>query len=217
MTGNASLRTRPARPGRGALVFLDPELAGSRLEEAALLVALSPLHRVDSRQLRTDLASAGQYAAVVISAHGVPPETGLAGGEKAGPAGLAQALALASGERLTSAELLTCHLPDAFITPSCWSGRLTVRTAIEPLGLPTAALVAGARWVLAGTVAIGSFPTGRLMSAFYERLGAGSAPSAALQHAQVNFLRRRPHTMPGVWAGLTIVGDGFTSLIRRDS
>ena len=163
--------------------------------------------------LRTGLADASRYAAVVISAHGTPPGTSdMPGGGPAGHAGLAQALALTGGERLTAAELLTCRLPDALITPSCWSARLTVRAAVEPLGLPTAALAAGARWVLAGTVDIGDTTTASLMSAFYQRLHAGSTPAAALQHAQVNFLRPRPRTPPGTWAGLTIVGDGFTPL-----
>ena len=85
-----------------------------------------------------------------------------------------------------------------------------VRTAIEPLGLPTAALVAGARRVLAGTVDIGDSPTATLMGAFYQGLSGGLTPAAALQRAQVGLLRSR--TIPGSWAGLTIVGDGFTPL-----
>lgn len=209
----AALRMRPARTGRGTLAFLDPDLPSSPREEAALCAALSPVRRVDSRQLRAGLADASRYAAVVISAHGTPPEAGdMPGGGPAGHAGLAQALALTGGDRLTAAELLTCRLPDALITPSCWSARLTVRAAVEPLGLPTAALAAGARWVLAGTVDIGDTTTASLMSAFYQRLQAGSTPAAALQRAQVNFLRPRPRTTPGTWAGLTIVGDGFTPL-----
>lgn len=183
---------------------------------AALHAALSPVRRVDSRHLRADLADASRYAAVVISAHGTPPGTGESpGGGQGRHAGLAQALDLGDGERLTAAELMACHLPDALITPSCWSGRLMVRAAVEPLGLPTAALAAGARWVLAGTVDIGDSTTASLMGAFYKRLSTGSPPAVALQRAQVSFLRRRPQTAPGTWAGLTIVGDGFTPLGMR--
>ncbi|HUY48889.1 MAG TPA: CHAT domain-containing protein [Streptosporangiaceae bacterium] len=212
----AAVRMRPARTGCGTLAFLDPGLPSSQREEAALRAALSPVRRVDSRQLRTDLADASQYAAVVISAHGTPPgDSEMPGSGRGRHAGLAQALALAGGERLTAAELLTCRLPDALITPSCWSARLTVRAAVEPLGLPTAALAAGARWVLAGTVDIGDTTTASLMSAFYKRLSTGFTPAAALQRAQVSFLRPRPQTTPGTWAGLTIVGDGFTPLGMR--
>jgi CHAT domain-containing protein/tetratricopeptide (TPR) repeat protein len=207
----ASLRTRPARTGRGTLAFLDPELPASRREEAALRASLPPAYLVGARQLRDELADASRYAAVVISAHGTPPAASSRSGEGlAWRAGLGQGLALGGDDRLTAAELLTCRLPDALITPSCWSGRLMVRTAVEPLGLPTAALVAGARWVLAGTVDIGDSPTATLMSAFYQGLSAGLTPAAALQRAQVRMLRSR--TTPGTWAGLSIVGDGFTPL-----
>lgn len=205
----ASLRTRPARAGHGTLAFLDTGLPGWRREEAALRAALAPLHLAGPGELRDRLADATTYAAVVISAHGLPSHTGESGGESREHPNLAQALALGASDRLTAAELLTCRLPDALITPSCWSGRLTVRVGAEPLGLPTAALIAGARWVLAGTVDIGSTPTASLMSAFYRNLNAGLTPAAALQAAQVKFLRIRPHTAPGTWAGLTIVGDGF--------
>ena len=212
----AAVRMRPARTGRGTLAFLDPELPSSGRENVALSAALAPVHRVDSPQLRRELADASQYAAVVISAHGIPPEASeIPGGGREKHAGLAQALALSSSERLTAAELLTCRLPDALITPSCWSARLTVRAAVEPFGLPTAALAAGARWVLAGTVDIGDTTTASLMSTFYEKLGTGATPAAALQRAQVNFLRPRPRAAPGAWAGLTIVGDGFTPLGER--
>lgn len=212
----AAARIRPARKGRGTLAFLDPELPSSRREEAALRAALSPVHQVDSGRLRADLADASRYAAVVISAHGTPPVAGETPNGGGRHTGLAQALALGDGSRLTAAELLTCQLPDALITPSCWSGRLTIRTAVEPFGLPTAALAAGARWVLAGTVDIGDTTTGSLMSTFYKRLNDGLTPAAALQRAQAGFLRSRPRTTPGTWAGLTIVGDGFTPLSAGD-
>jgi CHAT domain-containing protein/tetratricopeptide (TPR) repeat protein len=208
----AALRTRPVRAGRGTLAYLDPELPSSGREDLALRSALAPVRRVDARQLRRELADASSYAAVVISAHGIPHESGgVQGGGRERHAGLAQTLALTGSERLTAAELLTCRLPEALITPSCWSGRLTVRAAVEPFGLPTAALAAGARWVLAGSVDIGDTTTASVMGAFYDKLGAGATPAAALQRAQVSFLRSRPRTTPGTWAGLTIVGDGFTS------
>jgi CHAT domain-containing protein/uncharacterized protein len=210
-----AVRSRPARRGHGTLAFIDSGLPSSRREEAALLGALSPVHRVGPGQLRAGLADASRYAAVVISAHGTPPEAGETPGGRGRHTGLAQALALGADDRLTAAQLLTCHLPDALITPSCWSGRLTIRTAVEPFGLPTAALAAGARWVLAGTVDIGDPTTASLMSTFYKRLKDGLPAAAALQQSQAGYLRSfrpRPRTPPGTWAGLAIVGDGFTPL-----
>lgn len=213
MTLWTALRMRPHRPGRGTLAFLDPELPSSRREAAALLTALSPVRQVDARQLRRELTDSSTYAAVVISAHGTPPGTGDAPGEKRREhPGLAQGLALAHGDLLTAADLLTCRLPEAVITPSCWSARLMVRAAVEPLGLPTAALAAGARWVLAGAVDINDSTTASVMSAFYAALKAGSTPAGALRSAQAGLLRRRQQAAPGTWAGLTILGDGFTPL-----
>jgi CHAT domain-containing protein len=212
----AAVRMRPARAGCGTLAFLDPGLPSVQREEAALRAELSPVRRADSRQLRAGLADASQYAAVVISAHGIAPDAGETPGSALGRhSGLAQAVALGDGDRLTAAELMTCRLPDALITPSCWSGRMTIRAAVEPFGLPTAALAAGARWVLAGTVDIGDTTTASLMRAFYKGLSAGLTPATALQRAQAGFLRLRPQTAPGTWAGLTIVGDGFTPLSTR--
>lgn len=212
----AALRTRPARPGRGTLACGDPALSSWRRESAALKTALAPARMVDSRQLRAALASADDYAAVVISAHGTAPAAARPASDDDRPTGLAQGLALPNGEHLTAADLLTCRLPEAVIIPSCWSARLTIRAAVEPFGLPTAALAAGARWVLAGAVDIGDTTTGSLMTVFYRGLQAGLVPAAALQRAQARFLRTRPHTAPGTWAGLTIVGDAFTPLGSRE-
>jgi CHAT domain-containing protein len=48
------------------------------------------------------------------------------------------------------------------------------------------------------------------MNAFSAALKAGATPAGALRSAQAGLLRRRPQAVPGTWAGLTIVGDGFT-------
>lgn len=208
-----ALCSRPPRRGHGTLAFLDPGVPGRRREEEALRAALPPVRLATREELRAELMDASGYAAVVLSAHGAEPRPGRDG--EMPHSGLAQALELGPGDLLTAAHLLGCRLPDAFITASCWSGRLSVRAAIDPLGLPTAALLAGARWVLAGTVDIGSTPTATLLRTFYQQLHAGSAPAAALQQAQVGYIRRRRSPIaPGTWAGLTIIGDGFTPLLR---
>ncbi len=151
------LRRRPPRRGHGALAFFDPGVSGWRRERTALRTAFPPVEVVERDGLRQRLADASAYTAVAISAHGADLRPG-DNGEAPRP-GLGHALHLGDGDLLTAAQLLTCRLPDAFITPSCWSGRLSVRTATDPLGLPTAALLAGARWVLAGTVDIGGTST----------------------------------------------------------
>ncbi|WP_113705569.1 CHAT domain-containing protein [Nonomuraea lactucae] len=205
-----ALRSRGHRPGRGTLAYFDSNVPGWRRENAALQATLAPVDLAGADEVRGMLADASAYAAVVISAHGASPEQEQDGVGR--HPGLAQALELTPDDLLTAAELLGCRLPDAFITASCWSGRLAVRAAIEPLGLPTAALLAGARWVLAGTVDIGSTSTATLLAGFYRELADGMTPAAALQRAQTAYLSQRPDTAPGTWAGLTIIGDGFVPL-----
>ncbi|MEV0168100.1 CHAT domain-containing protein [Nonomuraea fuscirosea] len=208
-----ALCSRPPRRGHGTLAFFDPGVPGRRREEEALRAALPPVSLTTREELRAELMDASGYAAVVVSAHGAEPRSGREGDMP--HAGLAQALELGPGDLLTAAHLLGCRLPDAFITASCWSGRLAVRAAVDPLGLPAAALLAGARWVLAGTVDVGGTPTATLLRTFYRQLHAGLSPAAALQQAQVGYIRqRRSPIAPGTWAGLTIIGDGFTPLLR---
>ncbi len=95
--------------------------------------------------------------------------------------------------------------------PACWSGRTTLHTAVEPFGQPTAALLAGARWVLAGTVNINTAATATLLGRFYRELVAGGSPVDELRTVQLDYLLRRLGMPPHMWAGLTIVGDGFTA------
>lgn len=194
-----SVRSRRPRAGAGVDAYLDPGLPGT-LRERELLAGAFPQTRFLTRgEVRPALAGADGRAAVLISVHGTAAS------------GLGQALLLAPDDPLTAAELLTCRLPDAVLMPACWAGRLDLRTAVEPLGLPTAALLAGARWVLAGTVDIGGSTTATLLGAFYERLAAGDAPVDALREVQLDYLSRRREVPPSLWAGLSIVGDGYSA------
>ena len=203
----ASLRTRPARTGRGTLTFLDPGLPASRREGEALRAALPPAYLVGARQLRAELADASRYAAVVISAHGTPPAASPRSDESlAWRAGLGQGLVLGDDDRLTAAD---CSLPSA---RRAHHPVMLVRAARGPhrgrATRPADRRPGGRRAPGAGLVDIGDSPTATLMSAFYQGLSAGLTPAAALQRAQVRLLRSR--TTPGTWAGLSIVGDGFT-------
>ncbi|GAB1817684.1 hypothetical protein HerbRD11066_08480 [Herbidospora sp. RD11066] len=208
-----ALRARPRRGGSGVLAYLDPAIAGYQRERDALVKAFAPVDFATADTLPGLLTDAGRYAAVVVTAHGIEPARPAEGaewGDRGTHAGLGQGLHLGEDRQLTAAHLLRCRLPEGFITPSCWSGRLGVRTAVEPLGLPAAALLAGARWVLAGTVDIHSTATARLLSAFYGRLATGETPAAALRQVQLDYLGRRSTAVPAAWAGLTLIGDGFT-------
>ena len=212
-----SLRSRPARSGAGVLAYVNLTLTGAHRETTALREALAPVKFLDAAAVRPALADAENYSVVVLGAHGSPPPASGALVDGDASTGLAQALMLTTEDRLTAADLLACTLPDGLITASCWSGRLIARTAVEPFGIPTAGLLAGARWVLAGTVDLGGPATARLLSDFYGGLARGETPSTALHHAQITYLARRPAAPPGLWAGLVIVGDGFTPVRPKEN
>ncbi len=206
-----SLRAKPRRSGTGVLVFIDPELPGASRELDALVRFHAPVTSVSAAELRAALAAAERYAAVVINAHGSPPvvehDVHVDGPARAG---LAQALSLSPTDRLTAAELLAASLPDALITASCWSGRVVTRTAAEPFGLPTAALLAGARWVLAGTTDVGGSAGARVMASFYRYL-RDLSPAEALHRAQVDYLALGDDAPPAAWASLCVIGDGHAA------
>jgi tetratricopeptide (TPR) repeat protein len=193
----ASIRARRPRTGEGVEAYLDPDLPGTQRERTLLLRAFPQARLLSRQEVRPALAAATGRAAVVLSVHGTAAT------------GLEQALMLSPDDPLSAAELLTCRLPEAVLMPACWAGRLDLRTAVEPLGLPTAALLAGARWVLAGTVDIAGTTTASLLGACYARLAAGQAPVDALREVQLRFLHRRGTVPPALWAGLTVVGDGY--------
>ncbi|WBC08880.1 CATRA system-associated protein [Micromonospora sp. WMMA1947] len=194
-----ALRSRPTRTGTGMAAYLDESVPGSRRERAALMKAFPDAAVLTRDQVRPSIFRAADRAAILLSVHGTAVR------------GLGQALELGGGDSLTAADLLVCRLPEAVLMPACWAGRLDLRAAAEPLGLPTAALLAGARWVLAGTVDIATTRTATLLGACYAELARGRSPVDALRQVQLDYLRSRgrgqvpPHT----WAGLSIVGDGF--------
>ncbi|MFI7208839.1 CHAT domain-containing protein [Micromonospora aurantiaca (nom. illeg.)] len=194
-----SLRRRPPRTGSGFCAYLDPDLPGTQRERELLQEAFPRARFLPRTAVRPALVEAGGSAGLLLSMHGTAAS------------GLGQALLLAPDDPLTAAELLTCRLPDGVLMPACWAGRLDLRGVQEPLGLPTAALLAGARWVLAGTVDVAGTRTATLLGAFYQRLAVGLAPVDALRAVQLGYLSRYRTAPPVLWAGLTIVGDGYTA------
>lgn len=155
-----SVHDRPRRTGRGVLAYLDPDMPGSKRELESLATHFGEVDSVGAAELRDRLPGAAGHTLVVVTAHGSPPlVTGVGAPDATARRGLAQALELGDGP-LSAADLMACELPEGVVTPSCWAGRLEVRTAVEPLGIPTAALLAGARWVLAGTLRHRHHPDG---------------------------------------------------------
>lgn len=111
---------------------------------------------------------------------------------------------------VTAYELADLDLTGALVVLSaCESGRLAVHAGDELMGLPRAALLAGARDVVTSGWIAHDGTTASLMRRFAEAVARGAAPSAALRDAQLAVERERPH--PFYWAGFTVLGAGWPS------
>ncbi len=109
---------------------------------------------------------------------------------------------------VTAYELADLDLTGALVVLSaCESGRLAVQPGDELMGLPRAALLAGARDVVTSAWIAHDGTTASLMRHFAEAVARGAAPSAALRGAQLTVERERPH--PFYWAGFTVLGAGW--------
>ena len=103
---------------------------------------------------------------------------------------------------LTTSEIVQLDLSAALVTVSaCESGRSD--TSAEPIGLGWAFLAAGAAGVVVSQWAVDDETARELMVRFYTEIEAGTAPSTALQRAQVHIAVDRPH--PYFWAPFTYV------------
>ncbi|MGW4215376.1 CHAT domain-containing protein [Lentzea sp. NPDC004789] len=202
-----SLRARAPRSSTGALVFRDPDLPGTTKEIAALRASWDPVDVTDASELRAALSGASRYALVVIGAHGTDPH--LETDSPADGSGLGQALQIDPVRPLTAAELLTADLPELVVMAACWSGRLRFVPGVEPLGLPTSALLGGARCVIGGVVDVDDRATGWILARFYRYASEGAPPAKALRSAQLRYRRWHPFAPAGKWAGLICIGDGY--------
>jgi len=83
------------------------------------------------------------------------------------------------------------------------------------VSLTRAFLYAGARSILVSLWNVGDVSTADFMSTFYESLGRGQPPGAALREAQLGFLAsdRRARSAVRAWAPFIAVGDpGYPSV-----
>lgn len=187
---------RAERPGAGAFVAAQADLPGINHELRALTESFPGWRRIAPAALPEFLADGAEaYRLGVIDGHGVG-------------VGLDQAVVLAGQEPLRAAHLLGARLPAVLCLGSCWSAHLDESGVAEPLGLPTAALLAGSRTVVGGLFPVPSITTSRVLAGFYRRLARGERPASALRAAQLAYLARWGAAAPAAWAGVVIVGRG---------
>jgi tetratricopeptide (TPR) repeat protein len=176
----------------GSVAYLRGDLASRTGLRSALQKHLPPLKELTTRQLR----AGGAISASVLTllAHGNAR------------LGLAHGLELSPKATLTAGELLGSRLPPVVVFGSCSSGSLEMEAGGEPLGLPTACLVAGARSVICALHPVDEAAAADIQRVLYSELASGRSPGAALRLAQLAHRRRCTNCRPAHWAAWVGIG-----------
>ncbi|GAA1578577.1 hypothetical protein GCM10009789_35140 [Kribbella sancticallisti] len=188
--------TRKVRRVRKAIALLDPGLRGTSVERDTLarhfrLTEVPPVagHLVSALQGRA------KFDLGVVSAHGDHVR------------GLAHALRIGAESRLFAGLLLYCEVPLWWVMGACWSGGLDHEPGHEPIGLPTVALLRGARGVVGALHRVPDRATGRILANVYTGLAAGKTAPAALRAAQRDYLAETGGACRLIdWAPLVSIG-----------
>ncbi|MFE0154698.1 CHAT domain-containing protein [Nonomuraea sp. NPDC059007] len=197
----ATASTRKVRRVRRAVALLDTGLRGTSWERDALtqhfrLTEVQPL----TRYLVDALNAPNTYELGVVSAHGDHVR------------GLAHALHIGERGRLFAGVLLRCRVPLWWVMGACWSGHLDPVPGHEPVGLPTVALLRGARAVIGALHRVPDRATGRILATTYGGMANGAPAPAALRTAQREYLVAARGNRPLIhWAPLVAIGAPGTS------
>ncbi|OLF17884.1 hypothetical protein BU204_08715 [Actinophytocola xanthii] len=191
----ATASTRRIRPVRRALAVLDTRLRGTSAERATLkrhfrLREVPPL----ASDIVTALGPRNKFDLGVVSAHGDNVR------------GLAHSLRIGKEARLFAGVLLRCDVPLWWVMGACWSGRVNNEPGQEPVGLPTVALLRGARAVVAALHVVPDRATGQILATTYRGLAEGKPAPAALRAAQREYLANRGGPPLIHWAPLVSIG-----------
>ena len=116
------------------------------------------------------------------------------------------AVELGDGSTLTAAELLSTRLTGTLWLGSCWSAVPSPEVGCEPLGLATAALLAGARSTVGSSWPLPIHSVAEITGAALPDLMDGIEAADALARAQVSYLDAHPDAAPWEWATLTATG-----------
>lgn len=204
-------RLRPTHPpaagGGGSVSWRDPALDVSGGDERAVLDQRFCPHRRldeelagDAEQVVAALREAADHGAAlaVLACHGTREP------------GLAHGLQLTATDRLHAADLIAGRLPPLVAMGACSSGYPPGDHPAEPIGLPTIALTAGARHVLATHFAADHHATTSLLTTLYHALAdSPHDPAAAHHHTLARWLAAHPnhrHQPLTRWAAPTTIG-----------
>lgn len=169
---------------------------------------------VDSRATKARVrAEAGRARYLHFATHGLfddddPLHSALVLAPAARPAaGDVPAYELLTVQELFGLRPLAAEL---VVASACQTGRGHLRPGEGLVGMARALLFAGAQSLLLSLWRVPDRETKALMTAFYDALGDGAPPAAALQRARAGLLRDRDGTLrdPASWAGFVLVGVG---------
>jgi len=109
---------------------------------------------------------------------------------------------------LSEPEARAIRWPQAVVLGSCWASEVTVRAGKDPVGMPTACLLGGARVVLGGQSVIDNDETSaHILAKVTLETALGRHPALALRDAVAAHLAARPedrHAHPYKWANMTV-------------
>lgn len=112
------------------------------------------------------------------------------------------------GGKLSAEDAKAVPWPQTVVLGSCWASDITVHAGDDPLGLPTACLLGGARAVLGGQSRVDNDQTSaRILAQVTLEATAGRHPALALHDAIVRHLAAEPaHRVapPAQWANMTV-------------
>nr|WP_231873466.1 CHAT domain-containing protein [Kitasatospora sp. SID7827] len=192
----------PASRSAGRAVLADPQrnLPHAAAEGAAVAGLLGVRAAIGGEATRAALFAALESSGLVhLAGHGVVT-TG---------SGFERGVHLSDGP-VTAGDLVGRRIrAGAVVLSGCETGVNEQRPGDEPVGLPRALLLGGARSVLVSQWRVADESSRELLTSFHQRLAAGDPPARALHHAAVEVSRiaEGPPRHLYHWGAFVLVGD----------
>ncbi len=193
-------RSEPAAPIREVLVWRGAVgVGGEELPELGVFArkGLAVSAPVEVSEFTSALRQGEEFGAVVMATHGDAE------------AGLAHGVQLRGERSLRAFDLLGAELPPFLFLGACHSAFSGGDFAMEPIGLPTVAMCAGASSVIAGCTRIpDSRPMSEMLAGIYGLVIDGTEPAHAVRQGVRRYARSTSlMDQPVVtWASITAIG-----------